>query len=71
MVVFSAIGKAGFFALMFIFWLLGEAPGRGVLAATGDLVLAGIFAWWLLWGTPAKVTASAGLREPLARTLKT
>jgi len=28
--------------------LLGMAQGRGVLPATGDLVLAGIFAWWLL-----------------------
>jgi hypothetical protein len=45
---FAAIGKAGVFVVIFTFWLLGEAPGRGVLVATGDLILAGIFIWWLL-----------------------
>jgi hypothetical protein len=48
LVAFAAIGKAGAFAVVFVFWILGMAPGRGVLPATGDLVLAGIFAWWLL-----------------------
>jgi hypothetical protein len=48
LVALAAIGKAGVFTVIFTFWLLGEAPGRGVLAAAGDLVLAGIFAWWLL-----------------------
>jgi hypothetical protein len=48
LVALAAIGKAGVFAVIARFWLLGEAPGRGVLAATGDLILAGIFAWWLL-----------------------
>jgi hypothetical protein len=52
LVALAAIGKAGVFALMVTFWLLGEVPGRGVLAAVGDLVLAGIFAWWLLGGQP-------------------
>jgi hypothetical protein len=48
LVALAAIGKAAVFAVLFVFWLVGEAPGRGVLAATGDLILAGIFAWWLL-----------------------
>ncbi|MGH7893290.1 MAG: hypothetical protein ACREQL_01400 [Candidatus Binatia bacterium] len=48
LVALAAIGKAGVFALLFVFWLLGQVPGRGVLAATGDLGLAGVFAWWLL-----------------------
>jgi hypothetical protein len=48
LVALAAIGKVGVFAVIVAFWLLGEAPGRGVLAAAGDLVLAGIFAWWLL-----------------------
>jgi hypothetical protein len=52
LVALAAIGKAGVFALLVTFWLLGEAPGRGVLAAIGDLVLAGIFAWWLLGAQP-------------------
>ncbi len=48
LVALAAIGKAGFFALIVIFWLLGAAPGRAVLAAIGDLLLAGIFVGWLL-----------------------
>jgi hypothetical protein len=48
LVALAAIGKAGVFAVIFTFWLFGEAPGRGVLAAIGDLALAGIFAGWLL-----------------------
>jgi hypothetical protein len=53
LVAFSAIGKAGFFAITFILWLLGDATGRFALAATGDLILAGVFAWWLFNSEPA------------------
>ena len=66
LVALAALGKAGVFAIIVTFWLLGEAPGRGVLAAAGDLVLAGIFAWWLLGaqhGTPADRLPSAALRR--------
>jgi len=66
LVALAAIGKAGVFAVLVTFWLLGEAPGRGVLAAAGDLVLAGIFAWWLLGaqqGAAANRLASAALRR--------
>jgi hypothetical protein len=48
LVAFSAIGKAGSFVLMLILCLLGEIPGRSVLLASGDLIFACIFAWWLL-----------------------
>jgi len=48
LVAFSAIGKAGSFVVMIILWLLGEIPGRSVLFASGDLIFACIFAWWLL-----------------------
>jgi hypothetical protein len=48
MIAFAAIGKAGAFAIIFSFWVLGKAPGRGVLAATGDLIFAGLFVYWLL-----------------------
>src|SRR5579864_4127071 len=41
MVAFAAIGKAGVFALMLVFCLLGEAPARSLLGATGDLIFAG------------------------------
>ena len=44
----AAIGKVGAFKVVFLLWLLGDVPGRGVLAITGDLILAGIFTWWLL-----------------------
>jgi hypothetical protein len=50
LVAFAAIGKTGVFVLIFILWLLGSAPGRGVLAAVGDLALAGVFVSWLLKG---------------------
>ena len=47
LVALAVIGKGGVFAIILVFWLLGEGPGRGVVAASGDLALAGIFAWWL------------------------
>ncbi len=53
LVAFSAIGKASFVAVVVACWLLGEAPGQGFVASLGDLVLATIFAWWLLTTNPA------------------
>ena len=47
LVGFATIGKAGAFGIILALWLVGASPGRGVLAASGDLVLAAIFAWWL------------------------
>jgi len=48
MVALAAIGKAGVFTLILVLWMVGSAPARGVLAAGGDLVLAAIFAWYLM-----------------------
>lgn len=48
MVAFAAIGKAGVFVLLLVFWLAGEAPGLGALLASGDLILAGLYTRWLL-----------------------
>jgi hypothetical protein len=48
LVALAAVGKAGVFAIVLIFWLLGEAPALGVLAVAGDLILSCIFTWWLL-----------------------
>jgi hypothetical protein len=48
LVAFSAIGKGGAFSLILAFWFLVQTPARGVLAASGDLAFAGIFASWLL-----------------------
>jgi deazaflavin-dependent oxidoreductase (nitroreductase family) len=47
LVAFSAIGKLSFFIVMVLLALLGDAPIRGALAASGDLIFAGIFTWWL------------------------
>ena len=63
LVAFSAIGKAGAFSVILLFWLFGQGSGRGVVAVVGDLVLAGIFVWWLL-GAPEgarKVEVSAAV----------
>jgi hypothetical protein len=48
LVAFAAIGKASAFAVVLACWVAGAVEGRAVLAITGDLVLAAIFAWWLL-----------------------
>jgi hypothetical protein len=48
LVAFSAIGKAGSFVVIFILWLFGEVSWRSVLGDIGDLIFAGLFAWWLL-----------------------
>jgi len=47
LVAFSALGKAGFFAVVLVCGLLGEVPARAVVAASADLVFAAIFVWWL------------------------
>jgi hypothetical protein len=57
LVGFCALGKAAFFAVAFVCWLLGALPGRGALAASADLLFAGIFAWWLM-GEPSRSAAS-------------
>lgn len=45
---FAAIGKAAAFMTVFALWAGGAVPATSVLAITGDLVLALIFAWCLL-----------------------
>lgn len=48
LVALAAIGKAGAFAVIGGFWLLGVSPGRTALLASGDFVFAGLFAVWLV-----------------------
>ncbi len=48
MVALAAVGKIAAFAVVLSLCLVGEAPLRALLGMTGDLVLGGIFAWWLL-----------------------
>lgn len=52
LVALTGIGKTGFFAIMVLCWLRGEVPGHGVLVASGDLVFAVLFFFWLLRHTP-------------------
>jgi hypothetical protein len=47
-VAFAALGKAGVFVLAFACWIGGQAPARIALLASGDLLFAAIFVWWLL-----------------------
>jgi len=48
LLAFGAIGKTGAFLLVAVLWLAGQAPARGVLAITGDLIFACLFFGWLL-----------------------
>jgi hypothetical protein len=48
LVAFSALGKSGFFAVVLVCWLLGDVPTLTLVAASGDLAFAALFAWWLL-----------------------
>jgi len=68
LVAMAALGKAGVFAVILVCWLLGEAPGRGVLSVSGDLAFAAVFAWWLLGAAadPAEAEASRGARRGAA-----
>jgi hypothetical protein len=47
LVVLSAIGKAGFFAVYVLAWVGGETTPLAVASASGDLWLALVFAWWV------------------------
>ena len=64
LVAFSAIGKAGAFATIFALWIAGQVSGSGVIVATGDLILAAIFAWWLI---AASKEVSAGPPDALVK----
>ncbi len=48
LVALAAIGKTGVFVTIVVLWWTGDAPARGVVAATSDLALAAIYAWWIL-----------------------
>jgi len=48
LVVLTAVGKVGVFVIVAAFWLVGAAPGSGVVVASGDLALGSYFIWWLI-----------------------
>jgi|SRR5215471_6792664 len=50
LVAFSALGKASVFTVIFVFWILGDLQVRSAVAASGDLIFAAIFGWWLARG---------------------
>jgi hypothetical protein len=47
MVALSAIGKVSVVVAMIALWLGGEASLTSLAAASGDLVFAAVFVWWL------------------------
>jgi hypothetical protein len=57
LVAFSALGKTAVFTVIFLFWILGDLPGRSALAAIGDLIFAAIFTWWLFHSRPRPLSA--------------
>lgn len=59
LVAFAALGKASFFVIVLLFWLAGALPALAVLAASGDLLLALIFAWWLMEPDVVPATGAA------------
>ena len=50
LMAFFALGKSGVFVIVLIAWVLGAAPGKGVITAVGDLIFALLFVRWL-WAT--------------------
>ncbi len=44
----GAISKTAVFCVFATCWILGDIPFLGIVGASGDLVLAASFAWWLV-----------------------
>lgn len=63
---FAMFGKAGFFVVVVLCWLAGEAPLLGVVTAAGDLAFAALFAWWLLAGDEPDAAAARAQVGPSA-----
>ena len=51
LVGFAAVGKASVFVAAIVLWAAGQGPGWFIPGATGDLIFAAIFAWWLRTGS--------------------
>jgi hypothetical protein len=47
MVGFAAFGKASVFVAAVVLWATGNASAWLIPGATGDLIFAAVFAWWL------------------------
>jgi hypothetical protein len=59
----GAIGKAGAFGGALLCWLLGATTGLLPALFSGDLLLAGIFAWWLTGSRPNGVSEASVSRR--------
>jgi hypothetical protein len=51
LVGFAAFGKASVFVAAVALWATGQGPGWFIPGATGDLIFAAIFGWWLRAGS--------------------
>jgi hypothetical protein len=49
LVGFAALGKASVFVAAVVLWAVDQGPGWFIPGATGDLIFALLFTWWL-WG---------------------
>ena len=57
MVALGALGKAAAFFTVFLFWMFGAGSLLSVVAITGDLAFAALFAWWLMGPDDSAVRA--------------
>jgi hypothetical protein len=51
LVAFATVGKASVFAAAIALWATGQGPVWFIPGATGDLIFAAIFVWWLWAGS--------------------
>jgi hypothetical protein len=51
LVAFAAAGKASVFVAAVVLWAIGQGPGWFIPGATGDLIFALLFTWWLWDGS--------------------
>jgi hypothetical protein len=49
LLTFLAIGKSLAFFTFILLWLLSLGPANAALGSIGDALLAGVFAWWLIF----------------------
>jgi hypothetical protein len=54
MVAMAACGKAGVFVIAVVLWATGHGPVWFLPGATGDLIFATVFAWWLWVGSAGR-----------------
>ncbi|WP_019142939.1 hypothetical protein [Noviherbaspirillum massiliense] len=60
LVALSTIGKASVFCIALVLWLLGSASVRIVFLASGELILAVLWAWWIFESGQSGTRANMG-----------